>query len=266
MSSAETISGLAAFDRRGAGSNSERRAARWLAAQLEDSGREVTIEPFWCRPNWALAQSWHILLGLIGSLLSVHSPALGAGLVLLALLSLIADALFGYSPGRRLTLERASQNVVARAHSHGPQQAATLIITAGYDAGRMGLAYRDPLRTTGARLATLTGNRLPGWLGWLALVLGWLEGVALARLGGSSGTAISVAQLIPTVVLVLALAMLLDIGSADFGPAAGDNASGVAVAAALARALAAAPPRHAAIELVLSGYRATAPASDCAAI
>jgi hypothetical protein len=52
---------------------------------------------------------------------------------------------------------------------------------------------------------------------------------------------------------VLALALLLDLASADFGPSAGDNGSGVAVAIALARALDAAPPRHAAVDVVLQG-------------
>ena len=47
--------------------------------------------------------------------------------------------------------------------------------------------------------------------------------------------------------------MLIELASADFGPAAGDNGAGVATALALARALAAGPPGRLAVDLVLQG-------------
>jgi hypothetical protein len=97
------------------------------------------------------------------------------------------------------------------------------------------------------------GGPAPGWLGWLALMLVWLVVIALLRINGDRGKAIGAAQLIPTIALVLALALLLELATADYGPAAHDNASGTAVAVALARALEAAPPRHARVELVLQG-------------
>ncbi len=74
----------------------------------------MQVESFWCRPNWALAHAWHAALGLAGSLLSVPLPHLGLDLLLAALACVLADELLGISPGRRLTRERASQNVVAR--------------------------------------------------------------------------------------------------------------------------------------------------------
>lgn len=253
MPAAETIAGLAAFAGRGAGTDAERRAASWLAEELRESGREALIEPFWCRPNWAFAHAWHVFLGLAGSLLSVHSPRIGGALILLALLSVIADWMLGFSPGRRLTPERASQNVVAGAPLEPQSGQVRVIITANYDAGRTGLAYRDRLRTSAAQFRQLTRGITPGWLGWVVLALVWLEAVVIFRLGGSRGTAIGLAQLIPTAALVLVLALLIDIGSSEFGPAGGDNASGVAVAVELARALDAAPPRRTRIELVLEG-------------
>jgi hypothetical protein len=253
MRTDETLSGLAEFERRGAGTDAERRAARWLGQDLGGGGREVLFEPFWCRPNWALAHAWHVALGLAGSLLSVSAPGVGAALILVALLSVFADALLGASPGRRLTPERASQNVVGLPPGTGGSAHVRLIITANYDAGRMGLAYRDLPRAAAARLRELTHGLTPGWLGWLAIALAWLEVVAIIRIEGSGGTAVGAAQLIPTVALVLALALLLDLASADFGPGGGDNGSGVAVAIALARALDAAPPRRTAVEVVLEG-------------
>ncbi len=252
MRTAETVAGLAEFERRGAGTDAERRAARSLGDELSAGGREVRIEPFWCRPNWALAHAWHVALGLLGSLVSVSAPRIGMALVLAALASLIVVVLLGNSLGRRLTPERASQNVVALAPGADEPKRVRLIITANYDAGRIGLVYRDLPRVAAARLRDVSGGLAPGWLGWVALALLWLEAIAIVRLEGS-GTAVGLAQLPPTVALVLALALLLDLASADFGPSAGDNGSGVAVAIALARALDAAPPRHAAVDVVLQG-------------
>jgi hypothetical protein len=249
MPTSETVSGLSAFERRGAGTDAERRAASWLKGELDAGGREVTIEPFWCHPSWAFAHAWHVALGLVGSLLAVGSPRLGGVLILLSLLSVIADALFGASPGRRLTPERASQNVIAAAPESDTERRVCLVVTANYDAVRTGVAYWRPLRDAAARFRGLT----PGWLGWLVIALVWLEAVAIARVTVPKGMAIGAAQLVPTVGLVLALALLLELASSQFGPSAGDNASGVAVAIALARALDAAPPRHAAAEIVLAG-------------
>ncbi|PZS07979.1 MAG: hypothetical protein DLM64_13710 [Solirubrobacterales bacterium] len=256
MDAAETVAELTRFERRGAGTDAERRAALWLAGQLGADGREAVVEPFWCRPNWALTHMWHVALGLAGSLVSVGSPRIGAGMVLVALLSLLADVLLGVSPGRRLTLEHASQNVVSPPPEDLDQpgdRRVRLILTANYDAGRTGLVHRDRPRATAARLRALTGGRGPGWLGWLAILLGWLLVTAILRVRGGGGEALAVAQLASTVVLVLALAALLELAGAEYSPGAGDNGTGVAIAIAMAQALDAAPPRHAAVELVLSG-------------
>ncbi len=257
MQTSQTASALAAFEQRGAGTDAERRAARWLATELATAGHEVVVEPFWCRPSWALAHAWHAVLGLAGSLLAVGSPSLGGALILVALLSAIADAVLGVSLGRRLTPERASQNVIAPAAALAAQghdgSPVRLILTADYDSGRTGVAYWNRPRRAAARIRRLTRGLTPGWLGWLAIALVWLEATAVARLAGSGGTAIGIAQFPPTVGLVVGVALLLDIATADFSPGAGDNASGVAVALALARALRAAPPRRTAIEVVLTG-------------
>jgi hypothetical protein len=252
MAAAQIIAGLLAFPGRGAGTEAERRAARWLGDELTRAGPVSTTEAFWCRPNWALGHAWHLALGLAGSLIAVSSPLLGAGLILVALLSLTADALAGVSPGRRLTSERASQNIIWKASAADPKPV-RVIITANLDAGRAGLAYHRRLRRTAARLRALTWGVAPGWLGWLATMLVWLEATAVVRLEGGRGTAAGIAQLLPSVVLVLGLAVLLEQGTADFSPAAGDNASGVAAAISLAWALAAAPPRNAEVELLLQG-------------
>ncbi len=240
---------------RGAGTDAERRAARWLADQLTAGGREVVIEPFWCRPNWPLAHLWHVGLALAGSLVSVASARAGAAMLLVALVSIVADALTGVSPGRRLTTERASQNVVAIQPVARPREAAPvrLIITANYDAGRAGFVYKPVLRRASSAARRALFGFTVGWLGWLAVTIAALLAIAILRIEGHTSETIGAIQLLPTILLVLAVALLLELATADPGPAAGDNASGVGVAVELARALDAAPPRHVAVELVLQG-------------
>ena len=218
----ETAAGLAGFERRGPGTDAERRAALWLAEQLERGGREVRIEPFWCRPNWALAHVWHLILAIGGSLLAIPSPWAGAALVLIALLSLLADELFGVSLGRRLSPERASQNVVAAARTatQEPQPSqARLIITANYDAGRTGLAYRPFLRSTTARITRSLRGFTLGWLGWTAIAILWLLGTAILRIaGGVSSPTIGAIQIVPAVGLLSALAFLVDLVGRQLQP------------------------------------------------
>ncbi len=249
------MAGLEQFERRKAGTDSERRAAGWLADRLDAAGREVLVEPFWCRPNWQLAQAWHVGLALAGSLVSVPSPLAGALMLLVALVSIVADAFTGISPGRRLTSERASQNVVAAAptgSSRGRPEI-RLILTSNYDAGRAGLVYRESIRGTTSAIRRFTRGFTPGWLGWVELMIVWLLVIAILRIEGHTSQTIGAIQLPPTVVLVFALALLLELATAEPGPAAGDNGTGVAVAVELARALDAAPPRHVAADLVLQG-------------
>jgi Peptidase family M28 len=249
MGTVETVASLASFKQRGAGTNSERRAALSLAQELQSTRRNAAIETFWCRPNWALAHAWHVALALAGSLLSVASPGVGIALIAVALASLALDPLAGVSLGRRLSREHASQNVVSRATADRPP--VTLVITANYDAGRMGLAYRPVLRRPAAALQKLLNG--PGWIGWLAVVFACVLATAILRERGSSGDAIGVLQLIPTAALVLALALLAELAASAPGPAAGDNATGAALAITLARALDASSPRHLAVDVVLQG-------------
>jgi hypothetical protein len=260
MPPAETIANLDGFTGRGAGTDAERRAAIWLQGRLDagaagaGSRRTARLEPFWCRPNWALAHAWHTALAVVGSLVSRASPEIGAAVLLGTLLSVIIDAITGLSVGRLVTRERASQNVVSEAEVEQPRDDLIhLVITANYDAGRCGLVYRDALRRPVAWLARASGRRAPGWLWWLCIALVWLSVVAVLRAEGHGGTALDVIQLVPTVGSLLACALLLELSTSPFSPAAGDNGSGVAAVIALGLALDAAPPRHMTVDLVLQG-------------
>jgi hypothetical protein len=259
----ETIGALTAFERRGPGTDAERRAARWLAGELIAARHRVRVETFWCRPNWALAHAWHVALALAGSLLSPSHPPAGVVILGIAGAAILMDEVTGISPGRRLTPERASQNVVSAPRratpTHATDAATTptttrLIITANYDAGRTALVYRDAFRRPAAALRRVAGPLALGWLAWLSIAIGWLLAIAIVRTSAHHASiALGVAQLPPTVALVLGLALLLEAGSAGYGPGAGDNASGVALAIELARSTAATTPTNLDVELVLAG-------------
>lgn len=258
----EVAAALENFAGRGAGTDTERRAGEWLAMELlrrlrgRAQRRDVSIETFWSRPNRALAQASHAALALAGSLVSVASPRAGGAMLLAALVFVLLDGLTGISPGRWLTREHASQNVVAVPTREGdpPEpHSLHLVITANYDAGRDGLAYRDPLRGAAARIRQALRGFTLGWQGWLAVAILWALLTAILRLRGHDSTIIGLIQLFPTFGLLGAMALLLELALTDWSPGAGDNGSGVGVALALARALAYSPPRHMNIEVVLTG-------------
>jgi hypothetical protein len=259
MSAADTLSGLSAFPGRGAGTDAERRAALWLAERAASPGRTARVQTFWCRPNRALAHAWHVALALAGSVVMVSDPTIGGALALAALACVALDAVTGVSPGRRLTPEHASQNVVSEPVASDAASAApaalALIVTAPYDAGRRGLVDAAPLRRLTARARRLAaGGRLtPGWLGWLALAMAWLVVVALVRRAGTGDAAIAVLQTIPSAGLIVALAALLGVGGAAYRPGAGDDGSGTAVALALVDALDTAALDGVRVTLVLQG-------------
>ncbi len=260
MAADDILTGLRARPSRTGGSDGERRAALWLAEELRRGagGRgQVRIETFWCRPDWALAAAWHVALGLAGSLVSVGSPRVGGALLLAAILATIADVLTGVSPGRWLTPLRASQNVIWRLPHADPPPPVTLILTAGLDTPRGGILHRPAALRAAARLRAIAGAWTPGWAGWLVLALVAVLATAIARAGGDHGAGVGIVQLGPTVALVLALALLLEQATAGPGGPALTDAAGVAGAVTLARALAAAPPATARVELVIQGAAGT---------
>jgi hypothetical protein len=200
------------FGPRPPGSDAERRAGQHLAGRLEGLGREVVVEPFAVWPAWAVGYAINAILAVVGSVLAVSSPALGTGLVLLATILTFLD-LAGIVPTtRRLLGRRASQNVVSWGERERP---AALILVAHYDSGP---TRRWPLR--------------PFFLALLVLLA-----CCVLRVAGLSGTALTVLQFLPTMVLIGYVALLLDIALSPAAPGENDNASGVALALRLAERL-----------------------------
>src|SRR5215204_407340 len=197
---------------RPAGSDAERRAARQLAQRLEGLGRGVVVEPFAVWPAWTVGYTINLLLAIVASVVAVSSAKLGTGLVLLATVLTFLD-LAGITPTtRRLLGRRASQNVLSWGDRERPS---ALLLVAHYDSG--------PTRTWPLRP-----------MFWALLLL---LACCVLRVGGMSGTALTVLQFMPTVVLILYVPLLLDIALSPAAPGENDNASGVALVLRLAERL-----------------------------
>src|SRR5918997_4785083 len=80
------IDALVDVGRRAPGSDAERRAAAYLKQRLEGLGRQVEVESVDVWPAWPLAYAVLAGLAVVGSVLSVSIPALGAALALAAAL------------------------------------------------------------------------------------------------------------------------------------------------------------------------------------
>jgi hypothetical protein len=200
------------FGPRPPGSDAERRAGLHLASRLEALGREVETESFSVWPAWAAGYAVNAVVAIVGSVVAVSSATLGTGLVLLATILTFLD-LSGIVPTtRRLFGRRASQNVVSWGDREMP---GALILVAHVDTG--------PLRPRPLR---------PMFLALLVLLA-----CCVLRAGGMSGTFLTIVQFIPTVVLIVYVALLFDVALSPALNGENDNASGAALALRLAERL-----------------------------
>ena len=245
----ELIRDLCSFEGRVAGTDAERRAANRLAERLRSAGRRAEIEPTYVHPQVWSAMALHCLLGVAGSLVAVAVPALGFGLVLLAATSLYLDLNYRFYILRRLFFRRVSQNVVSP--SPGPGAPARLVLVAHYDAGRTGAVFVSKR----ARRASRFADR-HAWAGPYRLVF-WSLALLLPTLGARmaelDSSALAIAQLPFTLVLLVAIFLFVDVQLSDPVPAAGDNAAGVATAVSLAEELGTTVSANLDVWVVLAG-------------
>lgn len=241
---------LCAFEGRLAGTDAERRAANHLAQTLRGMGRVAEVEPIRVRPEYAVAHALHLLVAIVGSVLSVYVPAAGLALVLLAAVSMFGDLTTRFHLLRLLTPARASQNVVSPGSR--PEAPARLVLTAHYDAARGGLVFAEPGLRRLAKLQQRVGRPAGPFqpLFWSLLAVLACTGL---RLGGIESGALTAVQFAFTVVLLLALPLFVDIALSPAVPAASDNAAGVATVLRVAEALDRDPPENLDVWVLLPG-------------
>jgi Peptidase family M28 len=234
---------------RAPGSDAERRAAAHLKQRLEGIGRDAELESIEVWPGWPLTYAILAALAVLGSVLSVSVPALGAALALLAALLTFLDAGVLLPTLRRLLGRRASQNIVSWGDRDRP---GLLVLMAHYDAGRGGIALSQKAE---ARRAAF-GNLVRRPIGPLEPLF-WAELAVLVccvlRLAGLSGLLLTVLQFIPTVLLIVAVALLLDIALAPTKGGENDNATGAALALRLAERFGRGKLDHFDLHVVLTG-------------
>jgi hypothetical protein len=246
----ETIRGLCSFEGRLTGTDAERRAANWLAERLRAQGRRAEIEPTYVHPQIGLVVAAHCALGFAGSLLAIAEPVAGFAIVLVTAASLYLDLNTRFYLLRRLFFRRASQNVFSPGTR--PEAPARLILNAHYDAARTGYLFNERSRRREARIPphlrlVLAPPRILFWsLASLLPILG-------ARMAGIDAPWLNLVQLLPTLVLLVALFLLVDIQLSAVVPGANDDASGVAVALSVAEALGANAPEHLDVCVLLTG-------------
>jgi peptidase M28-like protein len=246
----QTIQRLCSFEGRYPGTDAERRAAGDLAAQLEAGGRRAKLESTYVHPQWSLVHAAHVAIAVAGSLVAIASPPAGFALVLFAAVSTYLDLNTRFYLLRRLFFRRASQNVVSRGRR--TDAPARVVLCAHYDAARTGYVYGE----RSVRLAAGLSPRLRVVLGPMRVIfwsIALLVPVLGARMAGVDAGWLSIVQLLPTVALIVAGVLLLDIALSDIVPGANDNASGVAVAMALAATLDRDPPPNLDVWVLLTG-------------
>ncbi len=244
----DTIDELCSFENRLAGTDAERRAASHLAGRLRSLGRRVEVEPTHVHPQAPLVWAAHAAIAFAGSLVAVAEPAVGFALVLLAATSLYLDLNTRLYLLRHLFFRRASQNVVSPGTN--PDAPARLLLVAHVDAGRTGWIHRPKQVARADRFARLLGFQPTRLLFWSAALLLPVLG---ARMAGLDSDLVAVLQLPPTLLLLVAMFLLVDIQLSRVVPGANDNASGVAVALSLAERVRDEPAEHLDVWVLLTG-------------
>src|SRR5918997_4191914 len=243
------IEALVDVGRRAPGSDAERRAAAYLKQRLEGLGREVEVESVDAWPAWPLAYAILAASAVVGSVLSVSVPALGAGLALVAALLTFPDAGLLRPTLRRLLGRRASQNVVSLGNDGKP---GLLLLVAHYDAGRGGIALGQKAEARRAAFGNLVrrpiGPLEPLFWAQLAVLV-----CCVLRLVGLSGVLLTVVQFAPTALLIVAVALLLDIALSPTTGGENDNATGAALVLRLAERFGGGGLDHFDVHVLLTG-------------
>jgi hypothetical protein len=243
------LDSLMDMGRRAPGSDAERRAALYLERRLAELGRTAEAEPVDAWPGWPLSYAIFAALGVVASVVSPTAPLAGAALALAATLFTFLDAAVLLPTLRRALGRRASQNVVSWGERERP---GAIVLVAHCDAGRAGLAVGQRAVERRAALGQLI--RRP--IGGLELLF-WAQLAVLAcclfRLAGLDGTPLTAVQFVPTVALIIAVALLVDIAISGTRGGENDNASGVVVALRLAERFGGNRLEHFAVHVLFTG-------------
>jgi Peptidase family M28 len=226
----------------------ERRAAEWLAERLRELGARTQIEPedahgtYW----WPLGIATAAGAGA-GALALSGWRRTGAAIAAAAAGAIADDLPPGGRRLRKVLQRRKAFNVVGEV---GPADAErTVVLVAHHDAAHSGLLFHPAIPELADRVGFI--ERADTSPALMAPVIGGPAAVAAGALSGRRwltrlGMALSLGS----------AAAFADIGSRDAVPGANDNATGVAVLVAIARALAERPTGEVRVMLVSTSEEA----------
>ena len=235
---------LASYERESA-SEGERRAADWIAAELEAAGcREVRVEEERAHGGYW----WPLGLLNVAALLAARAGRLAAALAGAAAAAAVYDDVGGGRLWfrRRALPQRPTWNVVAEAGDR--EGSRTVVLIAHHDAAHSGLVFHPALPRKAMELMPEQHERASQsvpilyavFLGPVLLALWGLTGLRLLRRAGSFFA-------------LGATAAMANIGASRVVPGANDNLSAVAAVVALARELAERPPQGVRVILLSTG-------------
>jgi hypothetical protein len=208
--------------RRAPGSDAERRTALHLQQRLEGLGRTAEVESLAIYASWPLAYAMLAAAAVAAGVLAIDAPLAGAALALASALLTFLDAGLQMPTLRRVLGRRASQNVISWDGSDKP---GAIVLVAHCDAGRAGLAHTDRNARRKAAVSGLIRRPIAGLQPIFCAELGVLA-CTLLRLIGLDGSAVSAVQFVPTLALIVAVALLVDIALSGTRAGENDNASG----------------------------------------
>ncbi len=214
-------------------SDAERRFAVACHDALRADGHEAWVETHWIRPQHAAGIALAAALTAIAGLVALGAPVVGLVAAAIGAVCLALEAAHRASPLRLLLPRRATQVVLA---GPAPGGQVDLLLAARTDVPRRGWAQR---------LA-----RVRGGLWWLVAAALLVVAACAARVAGADGTLLGAVQLVPTVVLLAAVAAAWDEGVARRGDGA-EEAAAVEAARGAYAALVADPPPGVAAGLLL---------------
>lgn len=219
-------------------SESERRGAEMVAAELRTSGVDARIEPFRGYSSFAAPYAVILSAAVAAGLLPRRMRRLRSALSLGAVAGLVTEGGLVYTPLSQALSRRRGQNVVATIEPRGEIQRAVCLV-GHLDSSRSGLMFdRRFVRHLRSWLAAQTVAVLVQGLEPLVRRLRWLRRpVRMSRVLAAVG---------------LALLVEREVRGEDV-PGANDNASGTAVAMQLACECAGASPESTSVVLLLTG-------------
>ncbi len=235
------VAELSAIERP-SGSSGEREAAEWLVERLGEEHAHARVE------TEELHDTFWWPLGIAGASAALAGIAalrgrrfLGAAVGAIAAYGAATDLPPGRRRLRQLLPKRRASNVVAELGS--PGAAHTVVLVAHHDAAHSGLVFHPAIPRVANRLGLIEGNDTSPPLMWPSFA-----GPAVV----SAGSVLGSRPLVRAGALASAAfaAGVADIGVRAVVPGANDNATGVAVLVAIARALAERPTESVRVVLV----------------